>query len=74
MHLENKLTTYSQKAEEKGMDVEKEGENGRPMQIDKEFYIGVFEVRKQMSTTNQRLPWVLITTSTKIKLCAAASS
>ena len=61
MHLENKLTTYSQKAEEKGMGVEKERENGRPMQIDKEFHTGVFEVQKQMSTTNKYLPWVLVT-------------
>ena len=61
MHLENKLTTYSQKAEEKGIDIEKERENGRPMQIDKEFHTGVFEVQKQMSTTNKYLPWVLVT-------------
>lgn len=75
MHLENKLTTYSQKAEEKGMDVEKERENGRPMQIDKEFHIGVFEVRKQMSTTQISVCHGCSSpTSTKIKLCAAAAA
>ena len=72
MHPENKLTTYSQRAEQDGMDVKKERENGRPMQIDKKFHIGVFEVKKQMSTTNRRLPWS--PTSTKIKLCATAAA
>ena len=48
MHPENKLTTYSQRAEQDGMDVKKERESGRPMQIDKEFHIGVFEVQKHI--------------------------
>lgn len=53
MHTENELATYSQKAEEKDMDIKQEKKNQRPMQTDKKSHAGVSEEPKKHGENEQ---------------------